>query len=295
MAKEETTKVADPEPKAGDETAAQPGPDVNKQQEVDAEPPLLDHRLMHAAERMGLSEDDLTALGDKADGVLEKFADSLDEVSARFAELGRAGMATPQTAQDYGQGRTTAPAMGAPGTEDVPFQFAAEALDDLGEEYAKPIREQVLNPVAEVVNTLRAEMQQVSAWMGEQERRRAREVVDSFFTGVAERYGDAYGLPGQRTARQERAYREAVGLADQLLQGARLSGRTMSEDQALEDAVYLHQRPGENERRVRDGKSAVQKRAKEVGTRASQRGKAPATGREARLDRYREWRRKAFG
>jgi len=178
----------------------------------------------------------------------------------------------------------------------VPFEFNVDDLKDaLGEDLSTPLREKVIQPVQAAMNALQGQVQEMSAWIGEQERRRAVEVVDRFFTGIAEKYGDAYGQPGKRTMRQQRAYQEAVGLADQLLAGARASGRSMTEDQALEDAVYLHQKPGDQERRIRDGKTGLSRKTKEVGTRATQRGKKPATGREAALASYREWHRKAFG
>ena len=288
MAKEEQT-VADPEPKTGDAIPAGPAPDASPETtEAEDESPLLDHRLAHAAERMGLDEDDLKALGNKAETVLGKFADSLDEMSGRFAEFGRvAAPAPPAGAYD----RTTPPAQSLPDE----ILLSTAKFDELGEEFAGPLREGLVKPVETALQGLHAQMREMQAWIGEQEGRRTQQVVDGFFEGIADRYGDVYGQQGKRTQRQDRLVREAVQLADQMLAGAAARGMNLSEREALENAVYLHQKPQDNERRVRDGTTSLKAKSKEVGPKPTARGKTTPTGREARLKMVREWRRKAIG
>jgi len=72
----------------GEKAEAEPKPTEDGESNEDAQPTLTDKQI-DAAKRMGLSADDLAALGDKAQVVADKLVKAQSEIGRRFSELGR--------------------------------------------------------------------------------------------------------------------------------------------------------------------------------------------------------------
>lgn len=200
---------------------------------VEQEPPQLDLRLLHAAERAGIDPDTITALGDKAEGVLRRLADGFDSISA--------ARGAQQPGQQQQQPQTDPNAFDL----STPFSFGAEAVPETegggyrigGEVYDKGYVDTVLRPQERYVEGLRQSFARMQA---EQMFRDA----DSFFQKVAPEYGEFFGKERMGklnwNSPQGKARMAAIEKASELMNAAHLKGNFwVGLEDCLEDAKQI--------------------------------------------------------
>ncbi len=246
-------------PAATAEAEAAPEAEGVPEAEAEAVLPELPPRLMHAAHRAGLTDDQVAALGDNAEGVLSRLADSYDAVSRDFGSRGKPTFTAEELETVK---RTGAP----PAAKD---ELGADLLVELdpdvyGAEMVGTMKEKFLPRL----NALTAEVRQLR--QAEYNRRAAQltQEANEFFESVKADYGELFGEgpigklePGtpQHDARL-RVYKEA----DIIANGAVATGRPMTVREALDRAVSIVTRDQALETARGQIARDVQKRARQV-------------------------------
>jgi hypothetical protein len=186
----------------------------------------LPPKLVQAAYRSGLSQEDITALGDKAEPILSKLAGKIDQASAELGELGhriKLQMAAQQPA------------------------VQPQSLPQLGltpEELEMYPQLQKFIPVMDALANQQQQVQQkmtvLEGAIAENEKRNAADFsnsIEDMFDGAAKTFpqlGDSEKL----TFEQKSLRASLFDRADSEMVGANAKGIPMSWDEAVENAVY---------------------------------------------------------
>ena len=255
--------------------------------------PGLDKRLVHAAERAGLSPEDVEALGDKAATVLGKVADSWDSVSSTYAELGRKAR-SGQADEDAGGkpddgARSTPPDERSTPEFDLskPFKIDLSGTytdpDDgeerpLSEMFGGATRDVVIKPVEDAINAMRGMVTTVYRAHAKQVADRLEGELNTFFQGIESDYGDLYGSGAMDALKegssQRKAREELVALADEMADGAAAKGHRVEVRELLDRALSVH---------AKNRQAEIQRRqiAENIKKRSGQRISRPTSRRTA--------------
>lgn len=192
----------------------------------------LPSRLVQAAKRSHMSDEDVIKLGDNAELVLLRLADGLDTVSMRLGEMGRqAKLKTPEVEQKEVK----------PTTLKLP-----EDYEDT--EFGKQLQEIVVglnSQIAELKGQMSSEREQstkVSAL--EQDKK-----IDAFFDGISKdftEFGDSKQLTDVSLVMRQNLF----ATADNIMVGAKMNGTDVSLEDALTQALSIYE--GKNPKRVKE-------------------------------------------
>lgn len=204
----------------------------------------LPARLVHAGHRNGLSDDDILALGERAETVLSKMADNTDLVSEQLGEQGRFAKerAEPEPSPKFSYDQPA-----EEGLEDGRFDKTAAAINDLQSKFAK----------LEALETKR-------------QADFVDSTVDGFLDGKTKEFpelGDSKTLTEGQVGVRKRIY----DTADNIRIGSATKGRPLSLNSALEQAFSIYE--GQNVKQVVRSKLVkdVKQREKQLTIRPSHR------------------------
>jgi hypothetical protein len=178
----------------------------------------LPNRLVQAAHRNHLSDEDIVKLGDRAETVLSAMADNSDKISAELGELGR-------LRKEALRGKITEP-------ETKLKQIEIEGLDS-----ADPMV-QLINKGFETVNQRISVIEQRSATT------QATEVdmqIDKFFDVKTKQFpqlGDSAALSPFQLGIRKSIY----NVADNIFVGAQATGKPITLNNALEAALSIYEK-----------------------------------------------------
>ncbi len=236
--------------------------------ESDEEKTSLPNRLVQAAYRNGLSDEDILLLGDSADKVLSKMADNTDKISTQLGELGRLQRLSVKEPAPADSGL-------------LKFKDALESESEDGDDRFKQIEKShnaLLNRLATVEQTNR---QRASGYM--------TSTVDGFLDGKVKDYselGDSKNLTDAALATR-RGIAENAG---NIILGAQQSGKQVSLPEALEMAFSIYE-GGNAKTTIRANLvKEAEKRSKQITSRPSRRKTEVkfSSGREKAMDSYRK-------
>jgi hypothetical protein len=204
--------------------------------------------LRQAAQRAGWSKEDIEGFYAQnpalAERTFERLHGSFNDLSSRYAQLGQPqNPARPQPGQPTpaaGAAPTATPAT----TQQLDALFSEAALKQFGEDNGQDLVEKLLKPLGtEVIQPFRqmkAEMEQMKAWVQAQQSEALAKEVNLVFKGWEGEFADLYGKNGQTTKEQHDARAQVAQLADQIMAGAAMQGVQLSVSDALERAHALH-------------------------------------------------------
>lgn len=204
---ENTSEISDEKP---EESVAEKKEEKSK--------PSLPNRLIQAAYRNHLSDEDIVKLGDRAETVLSAMADNSDKVSAELGELGR-------LRKEALRGKNTEP-------ETKLKHIEIEGLDS-----TDPMV-QLINKGFETVN------QRISAIEQKSATTQATEVdmrIDKFFDIKAKQFpqlGDSAALSPFQLGIRKSIY----NVADDIFIGAQTTGKPITLNNALEAALSIYEK-----------------------------------------------------
>lgn len=305
----EETQPADTEETGVDDTSARDATDLlarsaqarEKVEETEGEPETgaLDARQLHALERAGMDPKEIMAeLGDERSASLAtRIADSLDDVSSRYAEIGMAaaGAVTPPDAEAPAAPVPAAQPAPAAGPLDLSQPFALN-LDP--EEWDADTVERVVRPLEGVVNALREQVLSMQQHITGTQQAEESRLVEAFFGGIPDMYRDAYGKGG--TTEVTDAQRQArVALHQQAIaiyRGQALlhqQGQLKAEpnaEQCLQAALSLAQKDKTIQHARAEGRKEAQKRKAQTSPSGQSRATAGLPlGREKAVAAARDW------
>lgn len=264
---DEAAQAADAGSAAGDDPdgSARQDDDPTKKPDPKAKPAVagaseeatatLSPVLRQAAQRAGWSKEDIDGFYAQnaalAERTFERLHGSFNDLSSRYAQLGQTPNPTrPQTTQPA----PAAPAATAatPATsQQLDALFTDAALKQFGEDNGQDLVEKLLKPLGtEVIQPFRqmkAEMEQMKAWVQAQQSEALAKEVNLVFQGWEGEFADLYGKNGQTTKEQHDARAQVAQLADQIMAGAAMQGVQLSVSDALERAHALHTADRRNE------------------------------------------------
>jgi hypothetical protein len=255
-----------------DKTASGDKPNVGADKGAQEALATLPRTLRSAAERAGYSETDLakdiTDLGvERVSGILERLHGGFNDLSTRYAQLGRAAQPASQQQPTNGGG---APAE----ITGIDALFEPKTLAEFEQEYGKGIVEKVLKPLQAELQPLR---EIKTAWQAQQ-RAALQTEITGVFGAVGEEFAALYGKGGMdQISAEAREHRMTVLRdADMILGGAQRAGVQMTNREAIERAhnLYVAPRRAEFERKALTSK--VKGRAGAITARPSNRRVAPA-------------------
>jgi hypothetical protein len=208
-----------------------------KNDKEDDKKSTLSDRLIQAARRNFLSDEDIEALGDRAEAVLTKMADNANKVSEQLGELGRL--------------KRQKALLDSKSTSDT----TSKKLK-IGEDYDEEIKGIIEshNNLLDEISTLKQQVQTKETV--EFDRR-----IDSFFDkkiGDYKEFGDSSNL----TSTQELLRKDVFEKADNILVGASLKGQNLSVEQALEMSFGLYEKDHVKESAKKEVVDKVKKRSK---------------------------------
>ena len=193
----------------------------------------LPPRLLQAAKRNHLTDQDVLDLGDKAELVLSRFAESSDRVSTELGEIGRK--------------LKEKNALTTPKQEAKPATLKVE------------VKEDDLDEVKELKNVVNALTNQISnltkqVTTNNVESTKSAEVerdkkIDSFFDGKAAEhveFGNSKALSAVDLAIRQNIWESA----DNILIGAQVSGQKISIEEALDAAMSLYENKNPQKKKV---------------------------------------------
>lgn len=275
--------------------------------------------LIDAARRRGWSEDRIQRLvkadPDLALDTFEQLHEDANELSRRYAEMGRmmsgqAGNTPPQgqgqpPAQPYagqqpplqGQQQFQPPAYQSPqpgpnGQQQqggfqqnglLPtFQFAEEVTKDLDEDFRKGVLDNVashLNQINDVINNVVVQHQN---WIQERQNEVLYQQVDQFFEGQ-KGYEKLYGAGKDHaslSAEERQARMQVVQEADAIRAGAAYQGRQLTVQEALSMAHNLVSASYTKEAARREVQGQIRKRDGQITVRPTHRSGPPVNSKD---------------
>lgn len=279
-----------------------------------ADPDGIPPHLIDAARRRGWTDDRIQRLvqadPELAQETFEQLHQDANELSRRYAEIGRAMQGNPQqqtgqpAPQPYGQppaqGQTPAPGSQfqqpqwpqgqVPGQQQVPpqqpqqgqpqggallpeFEFPKEVLEGLDDEFKSGVLDRVqnhMNQVNQVINNVVARHEQ---FIQERQNEMLYQQVDQFFDS-RKGYEKIYGSGKQRTDLTQEELNQRMRVlqeADAIHAGARIQGRNLTVHEALEMAHNLVSSQHQRETARRDIQGQLQKRERQATVRPTHR------------------------
>ena len=232
--------------------------------------------LRHAAQRAGWSKEDIDGFYAQnpalAERTFERLHGSFNDLSARYAQLGRTqNPAKPQTAPAATAAQPATPAS----TSHLDALYSEAGLKKFGEDNGEDLVEKLLKPLgAEVIEPFRqmkAELQQMKAWVQAQQSEALAKEVNLVFKGWEDGFADLYGKNGQTTKEQHDARAQVAQLADQIVAGAAMQGIELSVSDALERAHALFTADRRNEIERKRLVAEVKTRSNRITARPTQR------------------------
>lgn len=218
-----------------EETSSNEKPDeLEKEKQLPPKPkvgdftPALPNRLIQAAYRNHLTDEDISKLGERAESVLSAMADNADKISTELGELGR----LRKEAMLKGKEQKSEPA---------PKEAPETDSDD--------------DPVIKLINKGFAQLnQRIDAVEHSRATVIAADVdkkVDNFFDGKAK---DFPQLGNSTTLSQfQFGIRKAIyNVADDIFVGAHSTGKPVTLETALEAAFSMYEKEGNIKKQVRD-------------------------------------------
>ena len=244
---EDGTLKVDEDEETEDETAEEDDDDGDEELEADKKDgkeddkkdkeSTLPDRLIQAARRNYLSDEDIEALGDRAEPILTKMADNANKVSEQLGELGR--LKRQQTLLEVKSTPSTSSKKLKPGEDD--------------EDEIKQIKESH-NSLLDEISTLKQQIQIKQT--AEFDRR-----IDSFFDGKTKDY-EEFGESSKLTATQEMLRKQVFENADNILVGASLKGQNLNVEQALEMSFGLYEKDRVKKTAKKEVVDKIKKRSK---------------------------------
>jgi hypothetical protein len=229
-----------------DDRAKKPDPKSNPATSAaDDATTALSPVLRQAAERAGWSKEDIDAFYGQnaalAERTFERLHGSFNDASNRYAELGKARGTAQQPAPQTPAAPMAPAAPAGAGLLDALYtegglkQFGENNGEELVEKLLKPLGTEVIQPFRQ----MKAELEQMRAWVQAQQADALVKEVDLVFKGWEGEFTDLYGKNGQATPQQQEARAQVAQLADQIAAGAAMQGIPMSVSDALGRAHAL--------------------------------------------------------
>jgi len=249
-----------------------------KDEEGGEAPSELDARLQHTAERAGLTDDDIAALGDKAAGVLGKLAEGQTEIDTRLAEIGRAK-------QPEGE-----PPAGEDDKFDIstPIASVENRKDEDGDPLWSPEFMEFYNTQNKALEGLRAavlglheKVEPMHEDFVDRGEREYTQNIDGFFEslgkGYEKLYGQGSGADMDESNDSMKARRATVDHANALKAGLEAIGKDYDFKDLLKRAHYAVNVKFEQDRARQLERRALRKRGKQITPRPSSTHATPKT------------------
>jgi len=263
---EDENKVAAPEDGAGGGDTEQ---DATGDEEAaeSTDPPTLPDSHRRSLQAKGWTDEDIShALETRAEEFLRAAEDihaARSQELAEWAAMGRSHRMNPAA----GLAEASAPSAPAP---EVPAasesQLALINEDELIEEFGEDAKKIVgpVNRAIQAINKVLPEVQQVREQAKQQEQQNLVSQINTFFeqTGEVDRFGG--NDLRQLSQEQVQARNQVLETADALSAGARLQGRQMSTQEALQAAYDLHAGPVRRDALLDSIRSEIKKRGRGV-------------------------------
>jgi hypothetical protein len=229
----------------------------------------LPPRLLQAAKRNHLTDQDILDLGDKAELVLSRFAESSDRVSAELGEIGRK--------------LKEKNALATPKQEAKPATLKVEVKeDDLDE--VKELKN-VVNALTTQISNLTKQVTTNNVESTKSAEIERDKKIDSFFDSKAAEhveFGNSKALSAVDLAIRQNIWESA----DNILIGAQVSGQKISIEEALDAAMSLYENKNPQKKKVSREQvlKEVEKREKNLIQRPSSKKNSASTVKDPRQE-----------
>ena len=222
----------------------------------------LPNRLIQAGYRNDMTDDDILALGDRAEAVLSKMADNTDKVSAILGERGRQVKVEEEKKPE-------------------PLKFGTEDEDLVGKETLGKIATSHAGLDERLVNLERADTKRQAEITDS--------TVDGFFDGKAEEYPE-FGKAAALTDIELIKRQQIAAKAFDIRAGAQFYGRPIALPSALEQAFSIYETENVKQKERTKLVSKVKSRSGQLTIRPTKRKTEQkfSSGREKAMDNYRK-------
>lgn len=303
----------EPDPKLEDQavTDVETPPDESVEDAVDDDDddsaPILPASLRRTAKRLGWSDGEIDDFAKGSyEGALKTFGkmhESTNAMTSEWADLGRRKKTADEAVVDSPPA-VSAPAVQSDGSGVTSLDENA-LLEEYGEEHAGLIRK-IVGPVNQMIEQLKPMAEQVQASQAfiasAEEEAMGRELQKFFTAEDMKPFHGHYGTDLDAVTSEQLSHRnEVLELADAIIVGAKIQGRSLSPNEAMiraHDSVTAKMQ----EETIRDNlKKKAKDRRQGISLTPSHQGRTagPATGpakNEAELEaRTQEAMRKVFG
>lgn len=244
--------------------AAQPAAEKATQPPIEME---LPNRLLQAARRANMDDNDVLALGERAEQILGHLADNFDKVSQELGELGRLRKEQQQPAQ-------AKPAAGQPpqAKAQAGEEPAVEPDDLFGmSDKTKELLDKKINALEQEVLQLRQKEEERTQVQQRIFQQQIKSTCANFFDTKAESYPEL-GKQATLNAEQEAKRTAIYDLAENIGLGSKQKGKVVTLEEALAMAFNIYE--GQNAR-----KSVRKELISEVRNRDGQRISRPTARR----------------
>lgn len=267
--------------KQDEDPAKKPDPKTAATPATEEATATLSPVLRQAAQHAGWSKEDIDGFYAQnpalAERTFERLHGSFNDLSSRYAQLGQTpNPSRPQPGQPAPAAPTAPAATATPTTtQQLDALFSEAALKQFGEDNGQDLVEKLLKPLGtEVIQPFRqmkAEMEQMKAWVQAQQSEALAKEVNLVFQGWEGEFADLYGKNGQVAKEQHEARAQVAQLADQIMAGAAMQGVQLSVSDALERAHALHTADRRNEIERQRLVAQVKTRSNRITARPTQR------------------------
>ena len=206
--------------------------DTTKKDEVNLSDLKLNPRLLQAAKRSHISDEDIITMGENAGLVLGKLADNLDVVSERLGAIGQQTKISAKPAVKEEVAKTT-------------FKLSEEMA---GTELGKQLQG-VIGGLANEISGLKEQLFEKDVQSTKVNLQERDQKIDIFFDGVGKDYvefGDSKTLTNAEIVMRQNLWEKA----DDIMVGSQLNGASISLDEALQQAMSIYE--GKNPQRVKE-------------------------------------------
>lgn len=231
--KEDESKDADKDDKVKDDTTPNK---EDKSDTTDKSVGKLDalnlpNRLIQAAKRNHISDDEVLSYGENAPTILSRLADASDQVSARLGELGR--KIKLQVAEPKEKDKKSTPEL---------------KIDEDDSEETKTLKEIILglrSDLSDVKKSITKDKETVATRESLERDRK----VDGFFDAVSKDYLE-FGKSEKLTEAEQLMRKSVWEKADDIQTGAYVNGTPITVEDALTQALSIYE--GKNPRKVKE-------------------------------------------
>ncbi len=199
----------------------------------DSKSEVLPARLLQAAKRNHLSDEDVKKLGDKAELVLSHLADNSDKVSAKLGELGRKFKET-QTSKITKKEEKSTPKK---------LEVSEDDMDEV-----KTLKE-VVNSLTSQISDLREQSIQKNAATTQAQALELDKKIDGYFDGIFEEHPE-FGKTDKLSKTEEIMRKTTWELADDILTGSVINGQQMTVEEALSAAMSIYESKNPSKKKV---------------------------------------------